>query len=133
MEEVELVRAGLAGGAWVLGPEALLVAGVWLALMGDFGTCVGVGSGVAWAEGVVELLASPVCPVYGCPSSPGANDNAEQKPSEELMIKVKPSLDLYLFRRCDCKTEKLTYQVKSVKVAKCRLLTTQRGVCCCVS
>ena len=26
-----------------------------------------------------------------------------------------------------------THQVRSVKVAKWRLLTTQRGVCCCVS
>ena len=30
-------------------------------------------------------------------------------------------------------SSQLTYQHKSVKVAKCRLLTTHSGVCCCVS
>lgn len=47
IEEVELERAGLAGGAWALGPEALLLAGAWVVLTGDWGTCVGVGRGVA--------------------------------------------------------------------------------------
>lgn len=59
-EEAEFERAGLAGGA-----EALLLAGAWVALTGDGGTCVGVGRGVTLAGGVLELAvwAGPVCPV----------------------------------------------------------------------
>ena len=37
--------------------------------------------------------------VYGCPSSPGANERVEQNPSDELMSKVKPSLDLRLLAK----------------------------------
>lgn len=33
-------------------------------------------------------------PVYGCPNSPGENERVEQKPSDELIIKVNPSFDL---------------------------------------
>jgi len=60
-----LERAGLAGGAWdALGTGPPLLAGGWLDLTGDGGTCVGVGRGVAIEE-VAELavLAGPVGPV----------------------------------------------------------------------
>lgn len=73
-----------------------LLAGTWLVLTGD-GTCVRVGRGVIFADDVPELAgccAADVDPVYGCPNSPGANERVEQKPSEELMTKVNPSLDL---------------------------------------
>lgn len=56
IEEAELERAGLAGGAWdELGAEPLLFVGAWLDLTGDGGTCVGVGRGVA-----IDELAEPV-------------------------------------------------------------------------
>ena len=72
--------------------------------------------------------------MYTCPSSPGLNVRLEQKPSEELMSNVRPSLDLgdgsaYSERSIT----KLKYQVRSVNVAKCKLLTTTIGVICCVS
>ena len=41
------------------------------------------------AIGAVEVDA-----MYGCPNSPGAKQRVEQKPSDELIINVKPSLDL---------------------------------------
>lgn len=44
-------------------------------------------------------------------------DNVEQKPSEDEMNRVRPSLD----------------HARSVNVAQWRLLTTQIGVFCCVS
>jgi hypothetical protein len=84
------------------------------------GILAGDGS-CAWFADEVPAFAGcwavPTGGVYGWPNSPGANDNVEQKPSEELIIKVKPSFD----------------HVRSVNVAKCKLLTTHRGVCCCVS
>jgi hypothetical protein len=51
------------------------------------------------------------------PSSPGEKERAEQKPSEDVIRRVRPSLD----------------QARSVKVAKCRLLTMTSGLDCCVS
>lgn len=51
------------------------------------------------------------------PNSPGAKDSVEQKPSDDETSNVSPSFD----------------QARSVKVAQCRLLTTQIGVFCCVS
>ena len=90
-EQVELERAGLAGGT---GP--MLVVDVLFVLIGD-GTCVGVGKGVTFAAGVLGLAVlwpTDVDPAYGCPNSPGANERVEQNPSEELMINVNPSVDL---------------------------------------
>ena len=60
---------------------------------------VGVGIGVGCADEVVEitgegLCAVGTCPVYTWPSSPCAKPRLEQNPSEELMSKVRPSLDL---------------------------------------
>lgn len=68
--------------------------------------------GVAWGVEAAELALPTEIGVGVCrtvlgagwctvPSSPGANDSAEQKPSEEVINNVWPSLD----------------QVKSVKVA----------------
>ena len=70
---------------------------------------VGVACGVDVAElAMVTEIGVGVCPEtagtvcwYVLPSSPGAKVRAEQKPSEDVMISVRPSLD----------------QVKSVKVA----------------
>lgn len=64
-----------------------------------------------------EFLAAVNSPVYTCPSSPGLNEIVEQKPSEDEISRVSPSLD----------------HAKSVNVARCRLLTTHMGVICCVS
>lgn len=54
------------------------------------------------------------------------------------MIRVRPSFDLLftidqLGVQQNPRRVEDTYQVRSVKVAKCRLLTTHRGVCCWVS
>jgi hypothetical protein len=91
-EQAELERAGLAGGTGpVLCVDELFV------LIGD-GTCIGVDIGVAFAAGVLGLAVfwlTEVDPVYSCPNSPGANDRVEQNPSEELMINVSPSVDLW--------------------------------------
>ena len=62
----------------------------------------------------VLALAEVRSPVYTCPSSPGVNDSVEQKPSEDDISSVRPSLD----------------HVKSVNVAKCKLLTMHNGVVC---
>jgi hypothetical protein len=98
---------------------------------GDGGaTDVGVGIGVFCDErekGVALMLkgvldedddAALACSgVWTSPNSPGAKVRVEQKPSEDVMRSVSPSLD----------------QVKSVNVAQCRLLTIHSGVCCWVS
>jgi hypothetical protein len=47
------------------------------------------------AAGVAcRFVAEARAPVYFSPNSPGAKVTAEQKPSEEVMSKVEPSLDL---------------------------------------
>lgn len=76
-ELAEVERAGLAGGI----------------------TCVVVGAGAGvgvcrevWV--VLEELAVADGAVYCWPSSPGANVRVEQNPSDELMIRVRPSFDL---------------------------------------
>jgi hypothetical protein len=55
----------------------------------------------------------------------------EQKPSEEVMRRVRPLLDLNVWLVAGsidiCGG---AYQVRSVKVAQCRLLTMHNGVCC---
>lgn len=58
----------------------------------------GVGAGVDWledgAEGRLPTLAEGTTICWKiCPSSPGAKVTAEQKPSEELMMRVRPSVD----------------------------------------
>lgn len=65
---------------------------------------VGVGVGVLWAEagtfaaagcaGDGFVLVGPISPLYTSPSSPGANESVEQKPSDEDITRVSPSLDL---------------------------------------
>lgn len=68
------------------------------------------------------------------PSSPGAKERVEQKPSVEDMSSVRPSLDLGPVLATNQKSHIVsTYQVRSENVAKCRLLTTHNGVVCCVS
>jgi hypothetical protein len=60
---------------------------------------VGVAIGVFWLDDCVVVL-SVGCfafgnsPVYCCPSSPGAKVRVEQKPSEDVIRRVRPSLDL---------------------------------------
>ena len=66
---------------------------------------VGVGTGVGWADDTVDKAgdgwaAVGTCPVYICPSSPGLKVRFEQKPSDELMSKVRPSLDLAFQLAC---------------------------------
>jgi hypothetical protein len=74
---------------------------VWMGML----VPVGVGVGVEWFDDCAALIliaAGVACrfvaeasgPVYLSPSSPGAKVTAEQKPSEEVMSSVDPSLDL---------------------------------------
>ena len=151
MLETELLRVGLPGlaGTNELGDagkpaEGCLVIGgaVAVAAVGML-EVVGVGVGVEWLEardatvsieGVCVCLVSfAVGPVYLSPSSPAAKVNDEQNPSEEVINNVDPSLDLGLLVTCLRARAKPTYQVRSVKVAKCKLLTMHKGFCCCVS
>ena len=64
---------------------------------------VGVGVGVDWVELAAVLIAEGWCfvvvctagvPWWTCPSSPEAKVRQEQKPSEEVIRRVSPSLDL---------------------------------------
>lgn len=60
---------------------------------------VGVGIGVAWLDVVpVEIdeafLALTNSPSYSWPNSPGVKERVEQKPSEEEISSVEPSVDL---------------------------------------
>lgn len=66
---------------------------------------VGVGVGVEWFEDCAALMliaAGVACrllcnargPVYFSPSSPGLKVMAEQNPSEDVINRVDPSLDL---------------------------------------
>jgi len=64
---------------------------------------VGVGTGDACVEPPVPMVSGRcgwlgvgTVPVYGVPNSPGENASVEQKPSDELITSVKPSLDLEL-------------------------------------
>lgn len=100
VELAEVVeRAGLAGGGGYagLGWALFAVAGIWPCLLGE--ACVGVGSGVWFIDGAVEVM--DWCAVvdkggvYCCPNSPGRNERVEQKPSDELIINVRPSVDLF--------------------------------------
>jgi hypothetical protein len=68
---------------------------------GDGGAIdVGVAIGVFWEEEwavlvIIGCLAVGVSPAYIWPSSPCANVNVEQNPSDDVMSKVCPSFDLW--------------------------------------
>jgi hypothetical protein len=68
--------------------------------------------------------------VYTCPSSPSANERVEQYPSEDDMSSVNPSFDLISVSDGKNQAEGTIYQVRSEKVAKCKLLTTHSGTVC---
>lgn len=90
-EQVELERAGLAGGT---GPVGAVDAG--FVLIGD-GTWVEAGKDTTFGEEVFAFAAvwlTEVGPACGWPNSPGAKERVEQNPSEELMSNVNPSTDL---------------------------------------
>lgn len=132
MLDTELLRVGLPGragmkelgdagnpaeGCRVIGGAVAVVAvGIW--------DVVGVGVGVEWFEvRDVAVSIEGVCacrdsltsgPVYFSPSSPVAKVKDEQNPSDELINNVEPSFD----------------HVRSVNVAKCKLLTMHKGFCC---
>jgi hypothetical protein len=61
----------------------------------EVGVCIGV-----FCEDETAVLLSVGClavgisPVYTWPSSPGAKVRVEQKPSDEVISKVRPSADL---------------------------------------
>lgn len=141
-DDVELERVGLGGGSGAGEADGANTGVGCLSNDGGADTAVGVGTGVACADDVVEIGAGDgwcavgTWPVKTCPSSPGAKVRFEQKPSDELMSKVRPSLDLYITVRLlqsTAKSWEATNHVRSVKVAKCRLLTTMMGYICCVS
>lgn len=86
-EEAEVERAGLAGGITCVDVGVDVVADADV----DGGAGVGVGRGFDAAA----VAAVAVGAVYCCPSSPGAKVKVEQNPSEELIIRVRPSFDLF--------------------------------------
>lgn len=96
-EEVELDRAGLEGRGVAAGWEARAATGPGLVFTTEGDEIWLVGAGVWLVDGAVETTGG--CGVdtglYCSPNSPGENDRVEQKPSEELMIKVNPSCDLH--------------------------------------
>lgn len=55
---------------------------------------------MCWLDAAAALgvgcFAVGISPWYTCPSSPGAKDRVEQKPSDEVMRSVSPSFDLVL-------------------------------------
>ena len=94
-DDVELDLVGLGGGNGAGDAEGAKI-GV-LCLSKDTGAEAAVG--VGWAGDAVDVAgdgcaAVGTWPVYTCPSSPGLKVRFEQKPSEELMSNVRPSLDL---------------------------------------
>lgn len=149
--ETELLRVGLPGlaGTNELGDagnpaEGCLVIGGAVAVTAvGILEVVGVGVGVEWLEArdaAVSIEGVGACrdsfavgPVYFSPSSPAAKVKDEQNPSEEVISNVDPSLDLELLATYSAAWVKSTYHVRSVKVAKCKLLTMHKGFCCWVS
>ena len=98
IDEMEFDRVGLGGGG---GAGEYTAAGVGgLSKEAGAAGAVGVGTGVGLPEAAEEMVMGEgwrrvgTCPVNGCPSSPGLKAKVEQKPSEELMISVRPSADL---------------------------------------
>ena len=64
---------------------------------GGANTEVGVGIGVFCDDETAVpdvVIFCPTSPWYGWPSSLGLNDSVEQKPSEDEIRRVRPSLDL---------------------------------------
>jgi hypothetical protein len=61
---------------------------------------VGVTIGVFCEEavGIMGCFAVGTSPLYISPSSPGAKVRVEQKPSEEVIRRVWPSVDLHCVR-----------------------------------
>ena len=99
IEDVELDLVGLGGGNGAGDAEGARIGVVCLSKDAGAETAVGVGIGVGWADDAVDMAgdgcaAVGTWPVYTCPSSPGLKVRFEQKPSEELMSNVRPSLDL---------------------------------------
>ena len=113
MLDTELLRVGLPGlaGTNELGDAGkpadgcLCIGGAVAVAVADMLPVVGVGVGVEWFDVwlAAVLMAAGVCcdllctangPVYFSPSSPGANVIEEQKPSEDVMSSMDPSLDL---------------------------------------
>jgi hypothetical protein len=95
MEHVEFERAGDAGRP--MGPPPTAVAGGDGAANDAMGPRGGglanaaVGAGVGGTEMPLGPASSPV---YAAPSSPGENERVEQKPSDDVMRRVRPSVDL---------------------------------------
>lgn len=150
--ETELLLVGLPGRAGMIelgeagnpAEGCFCIAGAVAVAVTGMLDVVGVWVGVEWfddCDAVVLIEGVWWCrdwlargPVYFSPSSPGAKVSDEQNPSEELISRVDPSLDLDIHQYPAIGiTSGLTYHVRSVKVAKCRLLTTHNGFCCCVS
>ena len=105
IEETELERdfVGLAMKAVEAGEAAgfSAAAGSLERLSAD--TALGVGRGAGW--GVCVTVRGEwwwwcdkvgTCPAYTWPSSPGAKLTAEQKPSEDVIRRVRPSVDLWM-------------------------------------
>ncbi len=99
-EDVELDLVGLGGGNGAGEAEGANTGVGCLSKDGGAEAAVGVGTGVGCAEEPVDIGAGDgwcavgTCPAYTWPSSPGLKVRVEQKPSDELMSKVSPSLDL---------------------------------------
>ncbi len=99
-DDVEFERVGLGGGSGAGEADGASTGVDWRSNDGGADAAVGVGTGVACADDAVEMgagdgwCAVSTWPVYTCPSSPGLKVRFEQKPSDELMSKVRPSLDL---------------------------------------
>ncbi len=94
-DDTEFERAGLAGGGGTACAGA--------AFVGSVGVCK---ADVVCAE-VPVVCGAVICAVYGWPNSPGAKERVEQKPSDELMIKVNPSFDLAIVSRASSKSDSI--------------------------
>jgi hypothetical protein len=98
IDDVELDLLGLGGGSGA--GEGASTGVHCLSKVGGADAAVGVGTGVGCDEDPVETGAGDgwwalgTWPVNICPSSPGLKVRVEQKPSDELMSNVSPSLDL---------------------------------------
>jgi hypothetical protein len=91
---------------------------------GGANTEVGVGTGVFWLEdeavtpGTTGFRRLGTSPVYAWPSSVGEKDRVEQKPSDDVISSVRPSLDLRIMSVVSRNGTSWTYHVRSVKVAQ---------------
>ena len=99
IEDVELDLVGLGGGNGAGEARAAKTGVLCLSKDGGADTAVGVGIGVGCVDDAADMAgdgcaAVGTWPVYTCPTSPGLKVRFEQKPSEELISRVRPSLDL---------------------------------------